>query len=180
MTKTACSGIDYSMGLANKNIETGVHYGVIYANRLPGWFWETVESEGVDMDYEDAMSAMKDEVKSALKSVLSDYAVTADYEELAQTVADSIEIEHESTGDRIRYRYDKDGLIFETTSDGSVFVIESPYYALCSYCSPCAPGAGYLESEGSIKTYCLPTDWFDDGDSNTAPYVAHKMIKEAV
>lgn len=170
------SGIDYSLGLANKDIQTGIRYGVIYANRLPGWFWETVESEGADIDYEDGISAIKDEIKSALKATLSDYSVTADYEELAQTVLDSIEMEYESTGDCTRYRYDKGGLIFETTSDGSIFVIKSPFYALCSYCSPCAPGAGYLESEGSVKAYCLPTDWFNDSDGNTAPYVAHKVM----
>lgn len=171
------SGIDYSSGLANKDIQTGIRYGVIYANRLPAWFWDTVQSEGIDLDYEDAVSAMKDEVKSALQLALSDYALTADYEELAQTVVDSVEMQHETTGDCVRYRYeskDKD-LIFETTSDGSIFVIKSPYYTCCAYCSPCAPGAGYLGSEGNVKTYCLPTDWFNDGDGNTAPYVAHRL-----
>jgi hypothetical protein len=171
----AYSGIDYSRGLANKDKDTGIAYGVIYANSLPAWFWETVESEATDMDYKDAISAIKDELKGALKATLSDYSMTADYEELAQAVLDSIEVEYENTGDCTRYRYDKDGLIFETTSDGSIFVIKSPYYALCSYCSPCAPGAGYLESEGSVKTYCLPADWFNDSEGNTAPYTAHKV-----
>jgi hypothetical protein len=169
------SGIDYSHGLANKDIETGIAYGVIYANSLPSWFWETVESEAEDVDYRDAISAIKDEVEGALKATLSDYSVTADYEELAQTVLDSIDIEYENTGDFVRYRYDKNGLTFDTTSDGSIFVIKSPYYALCSYCSPCAPGAGCLESEGSVKTYCLPTDWFNDSEGNAAPYIAHEV-----
>ena len=171
------SGIDYSRGLANKDIETGIAYGVIYSNRLPSWFWETVQSDATDVDYEDAISEVKDSIKDALKSALSDYAVTADYDELVQTVLDSVEIEHESTGDFTRYRYDKNGLIFETASDGSIFVIKSPYYALCSYCSPCAPGAGYLESNGNVKAYCLPTDWFNDSGGNTAPYTAHKVTQ---
>lgn len=170
------SGIDYSRGLANRDNETGIAYGVIHSSILPSWFWETVESEAIDTDYEDAVSAIKDEVKGALKAALSDYSVTADYEALAQTVLDSIEIEYESMGDFTRYRYDKNGLIFETTSDGSIFVIKSPYYALCSYCSPCAPGAGCLESEGTVKTYCLPTDWFNSSKYNTAPYAAHKVV----
>lgn len=169
------SGIDYGFGLANVDPDNGIRYGVINASSLPAWFWDTVQSEGADLDYEDAVSAVKDEIKSALRSALSDYAATADCDDLAQTVLDSIEIDCESTGDCTRYRYNKDGLIFETTSDGSIFVIKSPYYALCSYCSPCAPGAGWLESEGSVKAYCLPTDWFNDSSANTAPYVAHKV-----
>lgn len=172
------SGIDYGCGLANIDTDNGIRYGVIYANSLPGWFWETVQSEGTDLDYADAIEEIKDSVKVALKSTLSDYSVTADYDTLAQDVLDSIEIEYESAGDCVRYRYEsQDGsLVFETASDGSVFVIKSPYYALCSYCSPCAPGAGYLGSEGSVKAYCLPTDWFNDGDRNTAPYTAHKVV----
>lgn len=171
------SGIDYGCGLANVDKANGIRYGVIHANRMPPWFWDTVQSEGADLDYESAMSAIKDDIKSALKSALSDCSLSADYDELAQTVLDSIEIEYQSAGDCTRYRYespDKD-LIFETSSDGTIFVIKSRYYALCSYCSPCAPGAGDLESEGGIKTYCLPVDWFNDGEGNKAPYAAHRV-----
>lgn len=177
MAQSIYSGIDYSAGLANRDIKTGMRYGVIHSSSLPAWFWETVQSEGSDLDYEDAMEVLRDEIKGALKSALSDYSVTADYESLTQDVLDSIEVEYESTGDCTRYRYESENkdLIFETTSDGSIFVLKSPFYALCAYCSPCAPGAGDLESEGSVKAYCLPTDWFNDGDGNTAPYTAHNL-----
>ena len=51
------------------------------------------------------------------------------------------------------------------TDDSDVFFTKSPYYTWCSFCSPCAPGAGYLLSprdpgEG-IKAYCPPHDWFE-------------------
>ena len=52
-------------------------------------------------------------------------------------------------------------------SMGDIFIIKSPYYTLCDYCSPCAPGAGDLSTTGNVKTYCFGDDWFDDG---VAPY----------
>jgi hypothetical protein len=166
------SGIDYGHGLANIDNETGIRYGVIYANDVGSNLWEILYLDGTDLDYQDAMDAIAQDVESAIRSAVSDYAVRCDFADLAQTVLDSIEIDYESTGDCARYAYESsDGsLAFHTGSDGSVFVTKSPFYALCSYCSPCAPGAGYLASEGNVKAYCLPPDWFDS--DNPAPYEA--------
>jgi hypothetical protein len=53
--------------------------------------------------------------------------------------------------------------------DGDIFIIKSPFYTLCRFCSPCAPGAGYLMNpdDDGIKAYCFGRDWFDD---EQAPY----------
>jgi hypothetical protein len=169
------SGIDYGMGKVNIDESTGIRYGVISASSLPDWFWETVESAGTDLDYEEAVETLRSEVKSAIRSALSDYSVTADYDALAQSVLDSIDVDYENTGDSTRYFYrSEDGTLeFNTTSDGLIFVTKSPVYALCSFCSPCAPGAGDLESAGNVKTYCLPADWFDP--LFPAPYACHDV-----
>ena len=53
-----------------------------------------------------------------------------------------------------------------------IMVTKSPYYTLCRYCSPCFPGAGDLNSEGDVKTYCFGHDWFD-GDK--APYPVYSV-----
>lgn len=57
------------------------------------------------------------------------------------------------------------------------FILKSPYYTYAQFCSPCAPGAGYLPSPlkdrpAGNKTYCLGHDWFEDG---TAPYRVYSV-----
>jgi hypothetical protein len=61
------------------------------------------------------------------------------------------------------YVYEEDGYIAECGDDGDIFILKSPYYTKCKFCSPCAPGAGYLMSpdESGIKAYCFGHDWFD-------------------
>lgn len=58
--------------------------------------------------------------------------------------------------------------------DGDIFIIKSPYYTRCNYCSPCAPGAGWLMSPDKlgIKAYCFGHDWFDSG---VAPYPVYSV-----
>ena len=70
------------------------------------------------------------------------------------------------------YRYESDGYIIETCSDGDLFVLKSKYYTLCRECSPCASNAGYLTSEGGMKSYCLGHDWFE---GNVAPYKVFRV-----
>lgn len=69
---------------------------------------------------------------------------------------------YEQPGDCTRYRYTEDGLDFQVCGDGDIFVLKSPFISLAATCSPCAPNAGYLKNAGSLPTYCLGPDWFDD------------------
>ena len=50
----------------------------------------------------------------------------------------------------------------ESDSYGDIFITRSPYYAVCGYCSPCAPGAGYLTDKGEdCAAFCFGPDWYD-------------------
>lgn len=50
----------------------------------------------------------------------------------------------------------------ESDSYGDIFITDSPYFTKCSYCSPCAPGAGYNTSAGDdCCAFCFGPDWFD-------------------
>ena len=70
---------------------------------------------------------------------------------------------YEHHGYKIRYN----------TDDGDMFVIDSPYFTYCRQCSPCAPNAGYLTDQpGTLKTFCLGTDWFEDDE---APYDIYEV-----
>jgi len=162
------ASIDYGMGQSNCDQATGIRYGVIPLSDLASHAFNEIQSNGIDEGYEDFMSAMKDDLSSAIKDALEDYCSNFDAKDIAQDIISDLDLNYESTGDCTRYSYDKDGLILQLCSDGDIFVIESPFYAMASYCSPCAPGAGYLRTEGDVKTYCLGPDWFDS--DNQMPY----------
>jgi len=50
----------------------------------------------------------------------------------------------------------------ESDSYGDIFITKSPYYTVCGYCSPCAPGAGYNTDSGEdCAAFCFGPDWFD-------------------
>lgn len=56
----------------------------------------------------------------------------------------------------------------ESDDNFDLWVFRSPYYTLCQFCSPCAPGAGYiLNPAQGAKAYCLGHEWFIEGK---APY----------
>jgi len=157
----ANSGIDYGMGQTNIDTDTGIRYGVISCRDLASFAWDEIIIAGTDLDHDDAIDNLKSELSTAIKSVLTDYSCSFNSEEIAESIIDDLDLNIESTGDCTRYQYSKDGLVFNVCSDGDIFVTESPFYALCSFCSPCAPGAGHLTTGGSVKTYCLGPDWFD-------------------
>ena len=161
------ASIDYGHGQTNIDHETGIRYGVIPSNRLGEGSFERIQSNGQDLDYADAMDEIKQDLSWSIKSVLKDYSTTFDADDIAQDIIDGLNFEFESTGDFTRYAYKDGNVEFIVCSDGDIFVTKSKYYTLCGLCSPCAPGAGYLETAGNYKTYCLGPDWFDNG---VAPY----------
>jgi hypothetical protein len=69
---------------------------------------------------------------------------------------------------------DGEYLAEQSSDDPDIFITKSPYYTTCQFCSPCAPGAGYIMNtiEGGIKTYCFGHDWFESGK---APYPVYSV-----
>lgn len=65
----------------------------------------------------------------------------------------------------------------ESDDYGDIFVLKAPYYTFAQFCSPCAPGACYLENplsepDNNNKCYCFGHDWFDEG---RAPYTVYDI-----
>lgn len=130
--------------------------------------------------------AKKSRVLSLLQEALSDFLSSRfDWESLSDTVLSALEnqetaenlseslwsdIESDWSDDYSMgacepssYRYEADGYILELGSDGDIFVVKSPYFTICRECSPCAPNAGYLTSQGGgTDAYALGSDWFED------------------
>ena len=60
----------------------------------------------------------------------------------------------------------------ESDSYGDIFLTKSPYYTVCGYCSPCAPGAGYLTDKSEdCAAFCFGPDWFD----GKCPYEVYEV-----
>lgn len=135
-------GIDYGMGLSNIDYETGIRYGVISIHEVLQAWAD--ESEGV---YACTECPEYDHEKKECKEDFPDCTP-------------------------FMYEYDENGFHAEQIDETDIFITKSKYYTLCGYCSPCAPGAGYLTSEGDIKAYCFGHDWFEDG---RAPYKVYSV-----
>ncbi|MCK5342880.1 MAG: hypothetical protein KAR20_05725, partial [Candidatus Heimdallarchaeota archaeon] len=77
----------------------------------------------------------------------------------------------------ISFSYDSEGYKMEQSqNDTDIFVLESKYYTYAQFCSPCAPGAGYLmtplkDKIEANKTYCLGHEWFE----GKAPYKVYSV-----
>ena len=77
----------------------------------------------------------------------------------------------------IGFEYSGDGYEASCGEDGDIFITKSRYYTLCGFCSPCAPGAGYLTDAGDIKAYCFNHDWFEE---KKAPYVVYRVKDNSI
>jgi hypothetical protein len=143
---TTSRGIDYSHGRSNWDRETGTHFGVISVNACSEWIWESFESDygeptcpqcsGKAVDYDD-------ELHGSFEHFDQEYGAGGDYACAnckilldAEDVYPEEPVGHAMVDDEYRAIID---------SNNDVFVLKSPYYTYCQFCSPCAPGAGHLE-----------------------------------
>ena len=159
------AGIDYGMGQSNIDHETGIRYGVIPLNDLMPEAADDIFTHGEDVGYSAAIEEIKDGIEAGFKRVLKDLGLRPDDDDIsdmADTIMQDQEFHFESSGP---YEYEGDGYSLRTMSDNSeMWVFKSKFYTRAQFCSPCAPGAGYLPSycPDGPKVYCLGPDWFDE------------------
>ena len=173
------AGIDYGLGKSNIDQSTGIRYGVIPSRAIDQYSLEELCDLGTDTDYEDYRKSVRDAIDEALSSALDCYIarqksiqaiVDAAVDEAEEHLGDN----YEQTGDNQRFTYEGEGIKLEHHSDGDLFITASPFYTHAQFCSPCAPGAGYLLNPcpDGPKTYCLPPSFFE-GD--LPPYPVYKV-----
>lgn len=161
------TGIDYSLGQSNFNPETGIHYGVISQNEvLPVWADSSEPYYG---------KAHCPQCGNELEEPEGYHL----YECFACKLAgkEVFVFDNESIWDfvdPISFFIDDDEYSAELDDYGDIFITKSPYYTTCQFCSPCAPGAGYIMNtvENGVKTYCFGHDWFDN---EKAPYPVYDV-----
>ena len=144
------TGIDYGRGKTNIDLKTGIRYGVISSHEvLQAW---AEDSEGV---YFYSCGHCGHE--------FGDNPPEFEKEEMEYCPFCGGELEWEDM-EPIGFKYDREG--YEASQghdDPAIFILESPFYTLCRFCSPCAPGAGDIMASipNGIKAYCFGHDWFE-------------------
>lgn len=175
------TGIDYGMGQTNIDKATGIRYGVIHHGDVGEAWYDQSEAYYGEPHCPDcgdeATSYDSDTHEGFADAWCNDYA--------CERCGCAIPSDDAFGDEPISHTYDADGYLAEQ-GDHDIFVTRSPYYTYAPFCSPCAPGAGYLgnaierheQSVGvvedqsdlnafGVKTYCFGHDWFEDGK---APY----------
>ena len=182
-------GIDYSGpgATCNRNAETGIRYGIIPQNAvLQTWSDESEPDYGAPTCGHCGSEA----------TPAADYAGDIDAELCAETLTQE---EHEfadfvcehcgrvfgsesAYGDEPNgYTYDGDDIQAFSDDSGDVWIVKSPYYTRAQFCSPCAPGACYLENPtpDGERAYCFPPEWFD-ADIEPCPYPVFRVSDDSL
>lgn len=153
---TNYAGIDYSLEQSNVDKETGIHFGVINQNEvLQAWADSSVP------EYAPRCPYCGNEIAETYEAMIEMESCPKCNQEFGEGDFDLCE--------PASYFLDDGEYMAECSDDGDIFITKSPYYTYCQYCSPCAPGTGYIMHtvENGAKTYCFGHDWFDD---DKAPY----------
>lgn len=152
--------IDYGMGQTNIETAQGIRYGVISMHKVAYW------SDSSEPVYPVKLECECGNMVSLQDDTCDNCGISLDFDEV------------EPIGYKLQ---DKDYTAIQSQDDTDIFITKSKYYTLCDFCSPCAPGAGYLTSKGNVKAYCFGPDMFDE--YNPLPYNVYevatdKLIKE--
>lgn len=162
-------GIDYGLGQSNIDQSTGIRFGVIAAHELGESWYESAES-----DYGEPTCGKCGNEATTSDTIDDPAVLDADWFDGRDFTCTDCEYcfwSDDTYGDTPNaFTYDADGIVAQQSGDDSdIFILKSPYYTHAQFCSPCAPGAGYLMNPvaDGPKTYCFGHDWFENG---TAPY----------
>ena len=155
MSKTNYPGIDYSLGRSNINHKTGIRYGVIHSREV-GQAWYD-ESEPLYIYYCPECEFCFDYLYPDEPCLSCGYKFQGDEYDML---------------DPVSFVYEDESIAAsQCFDDTDIFIFESPYYTWCQFCSPCAPGAGYLinytDPGIGIKAYCFGHEWYE---GEKAPY----------
>lgn len=182
-------GFDWGCSQTNIDHSTGIRFGVIHAGKVGQSWYEDAEADYGKPCCPKCGNEAKafDTVTTQLKNGVSIETIIPDImdtwkrdrysgedfycEDCKYIFGSESAFSEEARG----FYYDQNGYkAFQSGDDPDIFVEMSPYYTLCAFCSPCAPGAGYLtdQRENGVKAYCFGHDWFESGK---APYTVYDV-----
>jgi hypothetical protein len=158
-------GIDYGMGNTNIDPETGIRFGVIPIHDVNQAWYDSSETLFGKPHCPHCGNEIPQEVKDNVQSCDQDES-NCTCPHCKKVLEESDFYEEESIGNKLD---DGKYLATQSSDDTDIFIEKSPFYTLCGFCSPCAPGAGDImeQEENGIKAYCFGHDFFEN---DKAPY----------
>lgn len=158
-------GIDYGNGLTNIDHETGIRYGVISQNEVLQVWADSSEPEYGPPTCGHCGEELPEE-----------YAGIDNREEIHCPHCNEIILGTEDMYPEtpIAYIIDDSEYIANADEMGDIMIVKSPYYTYASFCSPCAPGAGYLMDWFKIHDH--DKEIFDGLLKNDCNQLAGKML----
>ena len=165
--------------IIDENIGIEIHYGTIYGNDVSSFALDNIIQNGRNLSYEEALKELKNSFICNIKEWLEDKYLNdtyIDFDQMFEGVESSLSDHYESSDDT--YLYEHDGYIIEYhTYDNSLIILKSPYVCYAAMCSPCFPNGGYIKDKGSVLSYCLGLDWYDeDYPCENEPIEIEKVI----
>lgn len=151
-------GIDYSLGLANVDNKRGIHVGVISQNEcLQAW----ADSSEPDYGKPDEIDDIECPECGFLFHVApgtewGDRITCPDNPAHEFNVGDDMELE------AVGYDLNDGEYLAWAGDDGDIMITSSPYFTYAHFCSPCAPGAGYL-----MQPFKIPKGYKDTAHTLT-------------
>lgn len=148
------AGIDYSCGSgANQDTETGIRYGVIAINSLSSNVWDDIENI-----YIQSCPNCGDELNEQFKLDLANEDL--DCPSCGKNMSEDDSWPEEPSGKA----WKGDSAYNLEFTELYCFVTKAPVAIKATYCSPCMPGAGDLDSPNpdGILTYALDPSFFDE------------------
>lgn len=178
--------------MPNFDEKTGIRYGVISPHNISSCSLDEIYQKGTDPQYESG----KEELARDIKNILDRYHFSAgQIDEVLSPVIDIFNESYESDGSGIMDYSDKEYDLHVSGDNFGIFVMRSPYYTYCRDCSPCAPGAGDLNSPvdkedyeasliaGSPHCYisgmalCLGHEWFDQDNDQYSRKIPYRVFR---
>lgn len=143
--------IDYGSGQTNIDHATGIRYGVIHHGLVGQAWYDTSEA------YYGPICCPKCGAENS-EDAESCAACGAEWEVGIFDFVEPISF----------YVDDGKYLAEQTADDPDIFIMKSPYFTYTDFCSPCAPGAGYLSDKphdpdtADCRAFCFGPDMFWD------------------
>lgn len=175
--------------MPNFDEKTGIRYGVISPHSI---------SSNCDYDLYAGPNSTDPYYKSARDDIIGGLNIVFEKagiwnEEKQNDIRDEIleyfNDHYENPDGQMDYS-DKEYDLHVSGDNFGIFVMRSPYYTYCRNCSPCAPGAGDLDSpidpvnldlstleHISAKTLCLGPEWFDKEDDQYSRKIPYRVFR---
>jgi|SRR5579859_3002192 len=160
------AGIDYGMGMANIDKNTGIRYGVMPDDSIFEWWNDASEADYGDPTCPQCGAPAEDSTDEQIDN--SGYMTLHHESEYACDNCELLYGGESAYSDEPQAFIVDDGEYFahhSGDSDHDVWFEKSPYYTLASFASPCAPGAGYITDSDvvdGVATYAPGADLYNE------------------